>query len=109
MCKVAWTNRAVLSLKNVVDFYINIQGNRKYIDKILKEIKVKEKLISNMPLVGVEVANSPITMRSLRKINVLDYFVLVYRITNKSTIDIIYFWDSRQNPKKLEKHYKSSL
>ncbi len=100
MYEIVWTSRAILSVKNVIQFYTEIHENSKYIDKILDEIEVKENLISSMPFAGIEVTDFP--MSNLRKINVLGHFSLIYRIIDNCSIDIIYFWDNRKDPKKLE-------
>ncbi len=100
MYKINWTNKAELSLQKVIDFILNIQQTNTYIDKIIKEIEVKENLISSMPFAGIKVKDFPAD--NLRKINVLSNFSLLYKVIDKSTIDIIYFWDNRQDPNKLK-------
>lgn len=100
MHQIVWTNKAISSLSEVIDFVIKRNQSNTYAEKILDEIERKEKLLSNTPLIGVQIEDFP--TKNLRKINILGNFSMIYRVYNSSFIDIIYFWDNRQNPKKLE-------
>ncbi len=101
MYKIVWTNEGKSSLFEVINFILDGGNtNTSYVNKILDEILNVEHYLSKSPFIGVQVLDLP--TKKLRKIVILEHYSLIYRVYNDSYIDVIYFWDNRQNPKKLD-------
>jgi hypothetical protein len=74
-----------------------------YSKKLLKQIRIAEKLISENPFFG-KITN----VKNVRGILVLRYFSIYYRM-KFNEVEIVAFWDNRRNPENLEIENKIRL
>jgi toxin YoeB len=90
--EIIWSLRAKQELKDILDFFTKRNGNSNYSLKILSEIEDLTKTLSKSEFIGRLTSN-----KSTRAIPMKDY-LLFYEV-NKNRIEILSFWDNRQNPK----------
>jgi len=94
--KIYWTERAQKSYIRVADFILKKWS--------LKEVRNFTDISSSTIL---KIAKTPEMFISSKSKNVRKGFItkqtsLLYRIKSTSAIELLYFWDNRQNPKKLK-------
>jgi len=96
MFPVKWTKSALLDQASTFLYWNERNKSQTYSKKLLKEIRIAEKLIGENPLLGKisEVEN-------VRSILVLRNFSIYYRV-KFNEIEIVAFWDNRRNPENLE-------
>lgn len=90
--KIIWSFRAKSELQKILEFYIERNGNPKYSLKILTEVEELTKLLSKSEFIGRLTSN-----KKTRVIPAKEY-LLFYEI-NKNCIEILSFWDNRQDDK----------
>jgi toxin YoeB len=90
--EIIWSLRAKQELKDVLDFFTKRNGNSKYSLKILSEIEDLTKTLSKSEFIGRLTSN-----KTTRVIPMKDY--LLFYDVNKNRVEILSFWDNRQNPK----------
>jgi plasmid stabilization system protein ParE len=88
--KIIWSNLAKLELANVLDFYVQQNGNSNYSLKLLDEIDDVVKTLSESELIG------RLTKNKITRVFPIDVFLLFYEI-KKDTVEVVSFWDNRQN------------
>lgn len=92
--KVVWTSDAKLSFKEILNYYIERNGNRKYSSNLTRHVKKIILYISSHNLIG----------RATNEANVrvvfYSHFEIFYQISIEK-IEILLIWDSRRNPKDL--------
>jgi plasmid stabilization system protein ParE len=96
MFEIIWSERAENEYFHTLDFWISHNKSSKYSEKIIIDVEKKEHKISQNPNIG-----TPIKYRNARRIQILKYFSLIYKIEG-NTIEILSFWDNRRNPDTLE-------
>ncbi len=99
MYRIVWTSRALKQLQKILNFIINQQKSTSYADKILSEIQDIEQYIIKNPMSFVEVEN---TSKEVHKAIVLKHYSIFYSISNNNIINILCFWDNRQDHKNLK-------
>lgn len=98
MYEIKWTSSAKKRYYNTLEFWIGHNHSSEYSIKIVSEVDKIETLLKENPYLGKLVWG---TKEPTRKILILRHFSLFYTITGK-TIEIVFFFDNRDNPKKLE-------
>ena len=91
--KIVWSKLAQLELENTLAFYIQQNGNANYCAKLLDEIEDLINTLSQIEFIG-RLTNNKIT----RVIPMKSY--LIYYEINKDVIEIVSFWDNRQDQNK---------
>ncbi len=100
MYRIVWTTNAINQLQEILNFIVNQQHSTSYADKILSEIYSIEQYIIKNPMAFVEVES---TSQEVHKAVVLRHYSMFYSVCNNNIVNIICFWDNRQDPKDLEK------
>ena len=96
---VVWTVTAANQRRSILDYWLQVTGNKDYSLKIIETTKKHVQLILKYPKSGKEIEIPGI------RVSVMGYFSLIYTF-NSREINIIAFWDNRQNPKSLLKLIK---
>lgn len=91
--QVIWSKRANAELVNVLEFYNERNGNSKYSLKILVEVEDLLKALSENELMG------RLTSDRRSRVIVMEVYLIFYEI-NDNKIEILSFWDNRQDNKK---------
>ena len=98
MWELEWTPQAEIQYYDILSYWVEHNGSNSYSMKIMKEVEKSEDLLMYNPFIGQEhYLSSPYT--KIRRLLVLKHFSIIYRITDK--IEILSFWDNRNDPKKL--------
>jgi len=93
--KIKWTDHALKELKDTFE-YIELFWTEKEMRKLSQKIEIILKLISNNPFLFAK-SHSNI----YRKVVILKFNTMYYRITDENTVEILSFFSNRQNPNKL--------
>ncbi len=88
---IIWSKRAKLELADILEFFHQRNGSKKYSRKLYKRFTNALKLVLVHPNIGTRT-----DIELVRGIVDGDY-VIFYRVNEKS-IEVISIWDSRQNP-----------
>jgi len=91
--KIVWSTRANVELKETLEFYANRNGNTEYSLKLLTEIDKLIDTLSHSEFIGRLTANKK------TRVVVMNVYLIFYE-TNENRIDILSFWDNRQNERK---------
>jgi len=91
--KILWTDHALEELSETIQ-YLETFFSEKEINRLANKIEETITLISQNPLLF------PVSdTKNVRKINLLKFNTIYYRIKN-DTVEIISFFSNRQNPEK---------
>jgi len=88
--EIIWSNLAKMELGNVLDFYVQQNGNANYSLKLLDEIDDILKTLSQSELIG------RLSKNKVTRVFPHDVYLIFYEVSN-NRIEIISFWDNRQN------------
>ena len=88
--EIIWSKLAKLQLANVLEFYVQRNGNSNYSLKILNEVEDLLVTLSKAELIGRLSSN-----KFTRVISMKVY--LIYYEINGNRIEIVSFWDNRQD------------
>ncbi|MDH5476570.1 MAG: type II toxin-antitoxin system RelE/ParE family toxin [Cyclobacteriaceae bacterium] len=91
--KIIWSSRANIELKEVFEFYNNRNGTTDYSFKLLEEIDDLLNTLSESEFIG------RLTENKKTRVVVMKVYLVFYEI-NKNRIEILSFWDNRQDTKK---------
>jgi plasmid stabilization system protein ParE len=91
--QIIWSNQAESELYEILQFYIDRNKSNRYSEKILKSVEQLVTLLSKNPYMG-KLSNNGVT-----RVIVKSDFLIFYEV-HLSTIEIISFWDNRQDPGK---------
>jgi plasmid stabilization system protein ParE len=91
--QIIWSNQAESELYEILQFYIDRNKSNRYSEKILKSVEQLVMLLSKNPYMG-KLSNNGVT-----RVIVKSDFLIFYEV-HLSTIEIISFWDNRQDPGK---------
>jgi plasmid stabilization system protein ParE len=89
--KVAWSVEARLDLFEILEFYIQRNGNANYSRRLNTKVNKSIKLITRNPFLGLQT-----DIESVRSLVTGDYQI-IYEIL-ESTLVIVMVWDCRRNP-----------
>ncbi|MDX2189947.1 MAG: type II toxin-antitoxin system RelE/ParE family toxin [Bacteroidota bacterium] len=96
MVKIVWTTEAIQERDEIFKYWNKRNHSNNYSKKLRALIREALDTIRNHPEIGKP------TLIVNTKIKVIKDYLLVYRISENNLI-ILAFWDSRQNPVKLDK------
>jgi toxin YoeB len=88
--EIVWSKLAKLQLKNVLEFYVQRNGNSNYSKKLINEVADLLELLSKAEQIGRFTSNKFTRVISMK------VYLIFYEI-NENKIEIISFWDNRQN------------
>jgi plasmid stabilization system protein ParE len=91
---VVWTVTAAKQRRSILNYWLQVTGNKDYSRKIIETTKKHVQLILKYPKSGREMEIPGV------RASVMGYFSLIYTLSTRE-INIIAFWDNRQNPKTL--------
>ncbi len=91
--EIVWSDHAKLQFSNVLEFYFIRNGNANYSLKILYDVEDLLTTLSRSEFIG-RLASNKIT-----RVIVMDVYLIYYEI-NYNEIEIVSFWDNRQNSEK---------
>ncbi len=94
--KIVWSTRAGLELKQILEFYNVRNGSTAYSLRITNEVDYLLKILSKNELVGRLTSN-----KHTRVIPMKAY--LIFYEVNENTVEIVSFWDNRQDNQKRMK------
>lgn len=88
--EIVWSKLAKMQLKNVLEFYVQRNGNSNNSLKLLNEVEDLLETLSNAEHIGRLTSNKWTRVISIK------VYLIFYEI-NGNRIEIISFWDNRQN------------
>lgn len=88
--EIVWSDLAKLELENILEFYFTRNGNANYSLQLLDEVEDLTNTLSKSHFIGRLCKN-----KFTRVIPMKDY--LVFYEINFDRIEIVSFWDNRQN------------
>ncbi|MCV2486612.1 type II toxin-antitoxin system RelE/ParE family toxin [Flavobacterium sp. SH_e] len=91
--EIIWSDLAKLEFSNVLEFYVFKNGNSAYSLKILEEVEDLLETLSNNEFIG------RLTFNKITRVIPMKIYLIFYEINNNQ-IEILSFWDNRQNPEK---------
>ncbi len=93
--KVEWEPKAIISFENSLE-YLRADFGNKEVDEFIKETSNVIKNIKLFPQMHIKLASININKAPINKT-----ISLIYR-EKRNCIEILYFWNNKQNPTKLE-------
>ena len=102
MIKVKWSKNATVELLSITDYWTKRNKSTNYSLKIRAHIDIAINLIKKNHRLGIQSNINDVHMRLILK----NYY-LIYGVSEKQ-IDILQFWDARQNPIKTKFEPKES-
>ncbi|MEQ8904976.1 type II toxin-antitoxin system RelE/ParE family toxin [Ekhidna sp.] len=97
--EVVWTQTAYSQKIEVYEYWNKKNGSSSFSEKLEKTINDAIDLIKKFPQLGVK------TQLKNVRIKIIKNYLLIYRVS-EDTLFILLFWDSRQNPKDLDRLIK---
>ena len=95
--KVSWSSEAEIQYYDILLFWIEKTKSEKYSEQIENEVTKIIQTLKDFPRIGAIYQK-----REVRRVIVLSYFSIFYRILEEQNeIEIVDFWDNRNDPKKL--------
>ena len=91
--RIIWSFRAKRELTEVLEFYVHRNGNPKYSLKILNQL---ENLLATL---SVSDQIGRLTSNDITRVIPMKAYLIFYEI-GKNQIEVVSFWDNRQNPDK---------
>ncbi len=88
--EVIWSDLAIIELGNILEFFVQQNGNSNYSLKLLDEIEDVVSTLAESELIG------RLTRNKITRVFPLDAFLIFYEVNNNQ-IEIVSFWDNRQN------------
>jgi plasmid stabilization system protein ParE len=97
--RLVWTEKALLTRKEILDYWKNATGNNHYSLKLDLEFEKLTNLLVLYPELGKEIKNYP-----ARSIVYRDY-TIIYKVDSDDSnleIKILQVWDTRRDPDNLK-------
>ena|ERR1051325_7206541 len=91
--EVKWSERAEKELTDILNFYLERNASNRYCLKLLDKINRKINLIKRFNFIGRLSEDEDVRVTGVEE------FQIFYSVTD-DLIEIMSFWDSRQNPEK---------
>ena len=91
--QIIWSNLAKAQLKETLEFFLTRNESPTYSLKLLKEIEDLTQTLSNSELIG------RLTSNKQTRVIPMKVYLIFYEI-NGNQIEIVSFWDNRQDEKK---------
>lgn len=94
--KIIWSTRASKELRQILEYYNQRNKSTRYSLKLVNEIESLTKNISKNELIG------RLTSNKFTRVIPMKVYLIFYEI-NRDNVEIVSFWDNRQdNAKKLK-------
>ncbi|KOP37076.1 type II toxin-antitoxin system RelE/ParE family toxin [Flavobacterium sp. WLB] len=90
--EIVWSSLAKLQLQNVLEYYFNRNESPTYSLKLLNEVEDLLNTLSNSELIG------RLTSNKITRVVSMKVYLIFYEI-NENQIEIVSFWDNRQDIK----------
>lgn len=90
--EIVWSKLAKTQLKAVLEYYVLQNGNSNYSLKLLNQVEDLLNTLSKSELIG------RLTSNKFTRVIAMKNYLIFYEI-NENRIEIISFWDNRQNIK----------
>ncbi|MEX2410259.1 MAG: type II toxin-antitoxin system RelE/ParE family toxin [Candidatus Paceibacterota bacterium] len=95
--KISWTFTARITYIKVLD-HLSVNWTKKEVENFINEVEALLEQISSNP----EMFQASRKRKNVRKGHITRHNTLYYRIKpRKKELELITFWDNRQDPKKL--------
>ena len=94
---IIWSERAVTEFQDTLEFYIERNGNNDYAFKIFNKTENLLEILQENEFLG------RLTENKITRVVVMDTFLIFYEV-QKQNIELLSFWDNRQNPEKRIDH-----
>ncbi|MBL0293131.1 MAG: type II toxin-antitoxin system RelE/ParE family toxin [Saprospiraceae bacterium] len=91
--EIIWSEIAKLQFANILEYYVERNGNAKYSLKLIDEVENLLNTLSKSELIG------RLTSNKFTRIIPMKVYLLFYEI-NGNRIEIVSFWDNRQDIKR---------
>ena len=88
--EIIWSEIAKLQFANVLEYYVERNGNENYSLKLLDEVENLLNTLSNSELIG------RLTSNKFTRVIPMKVYLIFYEINN-NRIHIVSFWDNRQD------------
>ena len=93
--KIIWSDEAKKSFGEILDFYIQRNGNKRYSQELSKQLKKIISYLQKSNYLGKQ------TNEENTRVLIKGNYLIFYEIQDAS-IEILLIWDSRRNPDKLK-------
>jgi plasmid stabilization system protein ParE len=90
--EIVWSSLAKLQLQNVLEYYFIRNESPTYSLKLLNEVEDLLETLSNSELIG------RLTSNKITRVVSMKVYLIFYEI-NENQIEIVSFWDNRQDIK----------
>lgn len=90
--EIVWSSLAKLQLQNVLEYYFIRNESPTYSLKLLNEVEDLLETLSNSELIG------RLTSNKITRVVSMKIYLIFYEI-NENQIEIVSFWDNRQDVK----------
>jgi plasmid stabilization system protein ParE len=100
MRKIIWSPEAKADFENNIDYLLQEWTDKeaqRFIDDVFEVLYMLQKSNVEFKLIG---------FKDIRAVTVCQQISLLYRLTKKNEVELVRFWDDRQNPEKLKKSLK---
>ena len=94
--RIVWTNRAISNFEKVIR-YLRKEWSDKSAHKFTNEFEKQLEIISKNPVIGQTTSKS-----GSNKLLITRHNKLYYRIEKNKSITLLYIFDTRQHPKKID-------
>lgn len=88
--EIIWSEIAKLQFTNVLEYQVNRNGNENYSLKLIDEVEELLNTLSKSELIG------RLTSNKCTRVIPMKVYLIFYEI-NRSSIEIVSFWDNRQD------------
>lgn len=93
--KITWSKTAYLQRKSILLYWLQRNKSNAYPKKLLTEIQKNTKQLSEFPEIG-----KPTDIKNVRVLAMDNYSI--YYTHTKTKIQVVTFWDNRQDPEILK-------
>ena len=97
--KVIWSQNATGQLNEILNYYLERNGNNAYGSKLYKRIISTARTLSTQSLIGKKTEHENI------RVLAIGYYLMFYELSEKQ-VEVLIIWDGRRNPKQLIKLLK---
>ena len=94
--KVVWTQTAYTQKLEIFEYWNLRNNSRRFSQSLEININSTLDLLKKFPRLGIKTQLKDV------RVKIIKNYLLIYKVS-KDTLYILLFWDSRQNPKDLER------
>ncbi len=98
MYKINWTSEAEKSFLKIINFWLENNQSNTYPLALIAEVERVENILAQNPYIGTKISATSI---KTRRLVISKNYSMTYLVKSQNTIDILAFWDNRQD---IEKH-----